>query len=169
MRGDDDRHAFVGEGTDARPESLPRRGIGSARGLVEKEDVRLVQERRRHREALLDAERQRARRRAPPARKAEFGGGPIEAFREPCPGKSVGAAEERQILRKRQIAVKRELLRDEADAPPRLSGRVSQIDAPDGDASAGRRVESAEHAEGRRLARAVRAKETENLASPDGE
>ena len=55
MRGDDDGDALLGQRGDAPPELAPGQRIGAAGRLVEKQDLGLVQQRRRHGEPLLEA------------------------------------------------------------------------------------------------------------------
>src|SRR5262249_13811226 len=55
MRRDDHRDAALGEQGYPLPELAPGEWIGAAGGLVKKQDLRLVQERRRHCESLLVA------------------------------------------------------------------------------------------------------------------
>ena len=51
-----------GQRRDAPPELAPRQRIGAAGGLVQKQNLRLVQQRRGHRQPLLEAAGQMAAR-----------------------------------------------------------------------------------------------------------
>src|SRR5690606_20972337 len=53
MGGDDDGHAFGGEGGDTQPEFAPRLRISAAGGFVQKKNLRLMQQCRGQGESLL--------------------------------------------------------------------------------------------------------------------
>ena len=76
VRGDDDGHALLGERGDAAPEGAARQRIGAAGRLIEKQDLRLVQQRRGHGEALLVAARQLRARSCARARRARIAPAP---------------------------------------------------------------------------------------------
>ena len=82
---------------------------------------------------------------------------------------AVQRAEEADVLLDRQRFVQRELLRHVADAPLHLLGVAAHVDAVDHGRSRCRLQQPAHHADGRRLAGAVRAEKAEDLPSLDVE
>ena len=79
---------------------------------------------------------------------------------------AIDAAEEAQVLDHREVVVERELLRHVADVLAHPLGLARDVEARDGRSSAARPQEAAQHADGRRFARAVGAEEADDLAPP---
>ena len=98
----------------------------------------------------------------------EFRHDRLDALEEMRARKAIGPAKEAQVLVDRQAAVEREVLRNVADIGPRLDARRAQIDTSHRELTARRGQQAAEHAERRRLARAVRAEQPEDLTAVHG-
>ena len=159
----------LGERRDPPPELAPGERIGAARRFVEEEDFRPVHECRGHRQALLEAAGQLPGRQIRERRQIELLHGPIDALAAPAPAQAIGAGEEGEVLADRELPIEGEFLRDIADPLAGGSPRAGEVDAGDAQRSAGRGEQAAEHAEGGRLAGAVRPEETEDLAAGDVE
>ena len=82
---------------------------------------------------------------------------------------AVRATEKAQILVNGQLAVERKLLRDIADVAPRLRARRAKVDTCNAELPRRQREQAAEHAERRRLARAIRPQKAKDLAAMDVE
>src|SRR5690606_20726482 len=82
-------------------------------------------------------------------------------------GDAVDTGEELEVLTHRQEPVQREFLRHVADALLRVAARAREIDSGDLGAPRRRTQQAAEHLERRRLARAVRAEQAEDLSRAD--
>src|SRR5205814_1985053 len=80
---------------------------------------------------------------------------------------AINRAEELEVLHHGEVAIERESLRDVADVRAHLLAVALDVEAVDGGVAAGRDEETAEDADERRLAGAVRAEETEDLAARD--
>src|SRR5690606_38764137 len=132
--------------------------------LVEEQHGRPVHQRARERETLLEAERQIVRRARQEASELEGLDHLFDALAPRIPGELVDPREEFEVLAYRQEPVQRELLRHVADSLLRGGAGVSEIVANDPRGAGARLQQSAEHLERRRLARAVRPEQTENLA-----
>ena len=116
VRADEDRRAAVGEGVDQFPEAAARHRVHARRGLVEKEDGRLVQHGAAERQALLPSERKLRRHLAPVFGESGHAQHPVATRFEPGSGDVVEAGEEGDVLVDGEIAVQREELRHVADA-----------------------------------------------------
>ena len=165
VRGDDDGHALLGQRGDAPPELATRQRIDTAGRLVEEQDLRLVQERCRHRQTLLDSRLATAPLRAAPVSSSNCSSARSHALCEEPAAQAVRAAEELEVLAHAEVAVERELLRHVADAlrglrPAPCAGSRRR---PRG--AAGGRQETAEHAKRRGLAGAVGSEQAEDLAA----
>ncbi len=82
---------------------------------------------------------------------------------------SVGAGEEIEVLGDRELAVERKFLRHVADVLARRGARPAQVEAGDAQRSGSGGQKPAQHAERRRLARAVRTEQAEDLAATNFE
>ena len=129
MRGDDDRHALLGQRRDPPPELAPRQRIGAAGRLVEEQDLAA-------RAAAPPPSPGAACSRPAIARSASCISGfssncrerPGDALALAAAAKPVGAGEEIQVLGDRELPVERELLRHVADALPGRRARGAQIE-----------------------------------------
>jgi hypothetical protein len=111
VRGDEDRHPAVGrELVDQVPEEPPPLRVHAPGRLVEKEQLGLVQERRRERDALALAGRQARGHRGQERREAQSLRELADPAFEPGDAKAVEGAEEAQVLADGQVDVERELL-----------------------------------------------------------
>ena len=93
----------------------------------------------------------------------------LHARRDLVVAQAVQRAEEPDVLLDRQRLVQRELLRHVADAPLHFFRIAAHVDAIDHRRSRRRLQQPAHHADGRRLAGAVRAEKSEDLSALDGE
>ena len=162
---DEHGHAVGGEPVDLVPELAPGLGVDSGGGLVEQQQLGLVQDRGGQRQALLPAAGQAAGELALAVGEAQ----PIDCLGYP-PAASVHgieAADEVEVLPDREILVEAEALRHVADLTldrPRL------LDDVVAEAAAAARIgreQAAQHADGRGLAAAVGAEEAADLAAID--
>ena len=168
MRRDHHGDALIGQRRDAPPEGTPRERVGPAGRLIEEQDARLVQQRRRHGEALLEAARQIGGR-ARGLRELELAQCPVDT-RAPCrPAQAVGAGEELQVLPRAERAVQRELLRHITELRARGIAGGSEVHPADAQHPRARGEQSAEHAKRGGLARPVRPEQPEDLAPRDVE
>jgi hypothetical protein len=90
MRRDDDRRARQREGVDAPPELAPRDRVDARCGLVEEQDVGLVQQGCGHRETLLVAAGQRRGRGVAGRRQVELFERGVDALAQRAAMQSVG-------------------------------------------------------------------------------
>ena len=165
VRADQDGHAAFGEAVDLVPELAPGLGVDAGGGLVEQEQLRLVQDGGGQRQALLPAARERPRELALAVGETQ----PLERFGHPLPTSVHGVepGDEAEILLDAEILVEAEALGHVADLAldrPRLPDDVV---AETGAAAAVGRQQPAQHADGRGLAAAVGAEEAADLAALD--
>ncbi len=95
--------------------SAARGGVDAARGLVEKDDAGLVEDRAAERQPLLPADGQRPGQAALAAGEAGQAQDPGQATVDGLSGETVGAAEKADVLGHGQVLVERELLGHVAD------------------------------------------------------
>src|SRR6476620_2727475 len=124
-----------------------------------------MQQRRRHRQPLLETTGQIPTRQIYKLAEIEFAQCPIHATLLMSAPEIIRTGKELQVFCHRELAVKRKLLRHVSDPLPRRSARSSQIDTRDSKCSAARREQSAEHSKRRRLSRAIGAKQAEYFAA----
>ena len=158
-------HAVGGEPVDLVPELAPRLGIDAGGGLVEQQQLGLVQHGGGQRQALLPAARERAGELVRAVGEAE----PLQRLGHPLapPVQGVEAGDEVEVLPDGEILVEAEALGHVADLAldrPRL---VDDVVAEAGAAAAVGRQQAAQHADGRGLAAAVGAEEAADLAALD--
>ena len=146
------------------PELTPRDRIDAARGLVEEDDARLVNQGNRERELLSPPQRKAAHGDVGDLREAESREHLLGALTNLVAGQPVDAAVQADVLTGRQVLVEREALAHVPDAA--LHGLALRCQVVAGDAGgAARRLQQADqHANGSRLACTVRAEEAEDLA-----
>ena len=137
-------------------------------GLVEQQHLRIVDQRVGEAQPLLHAARQASgrRRRACRARSTSSSRSPI-IRRRPAGGDAVAPREEVEVLPDLHVVVDPEDVRHEAEDAPHLIGVPGDGPARDLRVSRRRPKQRREHPERRRLARAVRADEPEDLAVLD--
>jgi hypothetical protein len=137
--------------------------VDAAGRLVEEEDVGFVQQARRHRQSLLAPDRKDA------AHRARFEVELLEDRLDPGMARlreSPGSGKELEVFPHGEIAVKRDLLRDIAD-PSARSARALRKFSPATSRWPLVAKQAAQHAECRRLARAVGSEQAEDfLARP---
>ena len=115
----------------------------------------------RRRARAAASSRPRARRRAASRASVRPSCSSASPTRALAVGHAVDARDEVEVLLDREVLVEAEALRHVADAALDLGARVAQIEAEAGPAALVRRQQPAEHADGRRLAAAVRTEEAE--------
>ena len=149
------------------PNLLAMDRVEAGRGLVQKKQRRIVDERAIEREQLPHSAGQTSGRRL--AFWLEIGQTEQtrDAFIQLRAGHPAGAAKKAKVLFDRQIGIKTEALRDVTEFRPHKMSIFPDVEAGDRGAAAGRAGQSAKHPHGRGLARAVRAEETENGAGID--
>ena len=141
-----------------------------ARGrLVEEQHVGVVHDRPRHHQPLRHAARQLVDVRRGPVREPEL----LEQLARPCVRVARAHAEvaavEVQVLGDVERAVERVGLRHDADDLLGRRGPGDHVDAADDRRALGRDDPGRQHPDGRRLARAVRAEQAEDLAPADAQ
>jgi hypothetical protein len=150
-----------------RPEVLPQPVAGlrvqARRRLVEEDQWRLVNQRRRGVEPLLHAAGELLGALVGLVGEVDevqqVGDAPVAL----APRDAVGLAGEPDVLLRCQLRVDAGLLGHVADGLPDLPGLGRHVEAVDPDAPAGRRQQRGEHLDRGRLARAVRPEEAEEL------
>ena len=169
VRRDENRHAFARQVLDETPELAARDRIDASRRLVEKHDPRLVQDGAAEREPLTPASGKIARLRVFAARKPRHLEDERSPLRDSVVAQSVDRAEESDVLIDGQRLVQRELLRHVPDAPLHFFRVAADVDPIDRGGARGRLQQPAHHADGGRLAGAVRAEKAEDLPALDRE
>src|SRR6185437_15209768 len=111
VSGHDDRDALIGQRGDPTPERAARQRVRSTGGLVEKEYLRLVQERCGHREALFVAARKLPARLTCVLLQLELRHRPVDTLLAPMVAQAIRAGKELEVLHDAECAVERELLR----------------------------------------------------------
>ena len=153
------------EPVDLVPELAPGLRVDASGRLVEKEEPRLVHDAGGEREALLPAARQLPSELMAARGEAEIG----EGLRDRLPARLeiVEAGDEEEILLDRQVLVEREPLRHVADLLLDAAALADDVIAEHGSLARVRSEKPADHADGRRLARAVGPEEADDLAGRD--
>src|SRR5262249_7030355 len=149
------------------PDQVPRLRIEARRRLVEDQQLGIVDERAREREAAFHPSRQRAQARIAPSRKASKFEQRRDADRERPPVYVEIATVYLQVLGDREVRIEVVLLRDDADADSRASRRTRHRLADHLDPPAIRVDQAETAAQRRRLAGAVRPEQSKALAAPD--
>ena len=165
VRADQDGHAVFGEPVDLVPELAPGLRVDAGGGLVEQQQLGLVQDGRGQRQALLPAARERAGELVLAVGEAQ----PLERLGHPLAASvhGVDAGDEVEVLLDAEILVEAEALGHVADLAldrPRL---LDDVVAEAGAAAPVGRQQAAQHADGRGLAAAVGAEEAADLAALD--
>ena len=163
MRAHEHGDAFGREFVDVLPEVAARLGIHPRSRLVKQQQLRRMQHARGEREPLLPAARQRAGELAAPRGEPE----PIER-RGDCSATIrdvVHPRNEGKVFLDRQVLVQAEALRHVTDFPLDRRRFAAKIEAKARAVAFVRRQQSAQHADRRRLAAAVRTEKAENRAA----
>ena len=164
MRGDEHRQPARRELVNLLPKFAPRLRVHARRRFVEQQQLRLVNQTRREREALFPATGKRAGQLLAPLDHAEafqtffHGSLALRHFVEP--------RDEIQIFLDAQIFVERKFLRHVANAFFYLGALGTKIQTEATAFAAVGREQAAKHPQERGLAAAVRAEEAVNLAGP---
>ena len=169
VRRDEDRHATRDQREQAFPEVTPALWIDGARGLVEQQQLGFVQRSRGECKSLPLASAQRAGALLEQGREIELVrdcGDACATLRSAHPEH---LAHELQVLVHREIVPERELLRHVAEARAHLLGIARHVVPQDVDRSRGGTQQPAQHADGGRLARAVRPEEAVDAGTWDVE
>ncbi len=168
VRGDEDRHALVARKIDQQfPETVPSNRIDARGGLVEDQDLRLVQHRHRQRQPLPQAHGQRLGQGVEVRFQAEAGHQVLDALPRLLGRQVVQARMQHQVLADGHLAVQRESLRHVAELAPHLHAAGLDRAAEQRRRALRRRQQAGEHLHGGRLAAAVGAEEAEDLAALD--
>jgi hypothetical protein len=170
VRGQEDRQPLLlGEPLHLDPHRGARLGIEAGRGLVEEEDARPVDESERDVEAPLHPARVAAhdaiRRVDDPDQLEQL----VDAGAQVVAGEALDPPLEHEVLSPGRLAVDARLLRDVADRAADAVRLPDRVVAGDERAAGVRLRQRRQHADGRRLARAVRAEQAEDLAAAHGE
>lgn len=165
MGGDEHGDALLDQPVDMGPEFAPGDRIDARGRFVEEQGARFVHDGAGERQALLQAERQILGGLAGMAAEIEDIGHQLDAFAPALPAKAIDAGEEFEVLRDRQIAIKREFLRHVAELVAGFGGIAAKIETGDATFAAGWFQQAAEHLEGGGFASAVRAEQAEDLAA----
>ena len=165
MGRDKHRQPVRGERVNLVPEFASRLGVDARRWFVEQQQIGRRQNAGAEREPLLPAARQFRRQ----LRLAALQSQPLDRGARGTGGvaQAEDARDEFEILADGQILIKREALRHVANAALDLPALGQNVMAEAGSLAAVGRQQTAKHADGRRLARAVRPQKTINLAAPD--
>ena len=161
------RGALLLEAEQPVPEDVSRLGVEAGRRLVEQQHARVVDERPRDGEPPLHAARERVDLRL--ALVFELGEGEqfVGAFCDELARQTEVPPVHQQVLADPQLGVEVVGLRHDAELRPDLWAEPVGVEPEDRQVSGGARRDRADHAHGRRLARAVRAEQPERLARCD--
>ncbi len=165
VRGEDERDAALLEVEQAVPDDVPCLRVEPGGGLVEYQDVRVVDEAPGDREAALHAAGQRLYLVIGPLGELheveQLGGALVDQLARQA---EVAAVDE-QVLPDRQLVVQRVFLRHDAESRPDRNPVAHRIAAQNGKLTICRRRNTAEHAHGGGFPGPVRAKEAERLTT----
>ncbi|MEJ7697319.1 MAG: hypothetical protein WKF78_12040 [Candidatus Limnocylindrales bacterium] len=167
MRGEDDRPAGAPEGLDRIPHDERGLGVQGRCRLVEEDDRRIVEQGTGDGQLLLHALAERAGHVVPPLPQAEQPQIVLDPLRASSRRQPVQPREEIEIGARRQLVVEARRLGQDTDPGAHLLGLGSDIEAVDGGRAFRRPDECRQQPDGRRLARAVGAEETQHLALSD--
>ena len=152
---------------DQLPEAAAGGRVDAARGLVEEDDLRLVEDRAAERQPLLPAHGQRPRQASLASLEAGHLEHPGQAAVDRLPGQPVGAAEKADVLGDGEVLVERELLGHVADDLLDPLGLAADVEPADRGGAGGRVEKAAEHPDGRGFAGPVGPQEAEDGAALD--
>ena len=144
-----------------RPEREPHRRIEAGRGLVEHEELGLVHERQRDGQPAPEAAGEHLHRHPGVRAQLEEVEQLLDALREDGLAQQMVAAEDTQVVDRRDRVDEHVLLERDADARPDRAGLTGDVEPEDADRPRGRPGDAVDHAEGRGLPGPVRPEETE--------
>ena len=167
VRRHDDRASLLPQLADVIENRLAAEDVEAARRLVEQHDGRVMNQGAGQLHALPLAGAQRGtplvEKRAEIHQLAQL----AEPLFGPIGIESVQVGEEEQHLARREPLVEPGTRGDEADAAFHLVGEFGRAESLDLGITAGRRQQAENHADGRRLARAIGPEQAENFARTD--
>ena len=169
VRGHEERRAALAQVVEEVPQALALARVDARGRLVEEDELRVVHERAREREALLHAAGQRARLHVLQVEQLDVAEQLVHARVGAGAGDAVDAGEEAEVLLDGEIRVERERLRHVAGLALDALALRADVAAGDDGTAAGRLKEPAQHLDRRRLAGAVRAEKAEDLAARDAQ
>jgi hypothetical protein len=168
--GDEDGHPVLARQVEHQlPETIARHRVDPRGGLVEDQDLRLVDHRHGQRQALANAQRQALGEHVHDRAEVEAAGHLGDAGIDPRGRHVEQPGVQHQVLPYRQLAIQGKGLGHVAN--PLARGHVARVDRlaeQQGLAGAGRQ-QAGEHLHGGALAAAVGAEEAEDLAAADAE
>src|SRR5947208_8145659 len=167
MRAHENGDAARGQRMQLVPEIAPRLGIHARRRLVEKQELRIVQQTRSEREPLLPASRQGSGELVRTILETELFELALDALVAVL--HAVHAGDEAKILADGEVDPERESLGHVADVPLDLFRLAQHVVAEASALPAVGREQPADHPDRGRLATAVGSQKTEDLAAPHGE
>jgi len=147
---------------DLVPELAARLGVDAARGLVQKQQLRLMHDAGGKRQSLLPAAGQRACELAAARGETEVLQRRVDELRNRL--QAIEPRHEFEVLGDRQVLVERELLRHVADFALDQQALAADVVAKHLTLALVGRQQAAHHADGGGLARAVGTKEADDLA-----
>src|SRR5262245_10938080 len=169
VRGHEDRAPAGRLFLDERPEELSARDVDAGRGLVEEEQLRLVEGGEREAGALADTRGQvlgtLGGRGAQREAVAERAPAPLEL----CAREAEEAGVELDVLPQGEPLIEAHALPHVADAIAHAARMANHVDPVDGDLAGSRAQQPDQHADRRALARAVGPEEREDASRFDGD
>mmetsp|Transcript_112366 Transcript_112366/g.357104 ORF Transcript_112366/g.357104 Transcript_112366/m.357104 type:complete len:489 (-) Transcript_112366:4137-5603(-) len=169
-RQDDDALlAFLGDVLDHRPHAPSCDRVHASGGLVEEDHRRLANSRHGHGQFPLVAAAQLARPRPDIGREVQIPHRVADSRRQSAPGQALQPAVQVQVLLSGEAVQQRVELRAITNQLASLCSLCAHVVALDAHLAARRRDLSAQHLEGRGLARAVHTEEAEDLTLLRGE
>ena len=165
VRAHQHRNALRRQPMQFLPEIAPRGRVHARRRLVQQQQLRPAQHAGRQRQPLLPAAGKRARQLVRAVRQPQL----RQSFlHDLAPrGHAVHPRDEVQVFPDRQVVPVRELLRHVAGLALDLRALAPDVEAQAGAGARVRREQAAHHPDGRGLAAAVGAEETEDFPAPD--
>src|SRR5580658_1075929 len=164
VRSDENGLAGFGEIVDQVPKRAARNGVYTGRGLVQKQDGRLMQNGAAQSQALLPASRQQAGGRLAAFLQVRHAQHVLLALRAPLLRHTINAAEKIDVLLDGQIVIQRELLRHVSNVPANFFRVRGYVEAAHLSAARSGAQQPAKNADDGGLAGAIGAQEAEYLA-----
>ena len=164
MRGQQHRGAVGAERADARPQRMAHRRVEPRRRLVEDQQLRPVDQRRRHGEATPEAARQPLCQHIGVASQIEEVEQLLDPRLERGATHCMEAAEHAEVLARRQRLDHDAVLQRHAESAPNGAGLASDVHAEHPDRTGIRPGDAVDHTQRRRLARAIGPEKPKALA-----